>query len=480
MSTSTASSHNQPHNLLVILCDQLRRDALGCYGDANVSTPHIDALAARGVKFSNMCSTYPICVPFRFSLMTGQYAHTRMVPGINWRMSPAERTLADEFNETGLETLYVGKWHLYGDRMQLPGYSAIHQGRKPVPRAYQGRWKHWRGFELRNQPNDTNYFVDDDPMPRPIKGYQTDGLFDIAMDDMRILTQQKKRFACVVSIEPPHPPFVAPQAYEDRWKDRDITLPANFYDGDDDELRKTLLKERRTYYAMIENIDDNMGRMAAFLDEQGLTKNTTIVFMADHGEMGGSHGLRHKQNPYEESAGVPLIIAGPGVKNSRASGADSSATIDDPMATEDLFPTLLGLMGQSPRDAMHGSDASPVVRGEKQTLGRDGVMLQFVAELRKGMLYNEKVWRAWRSKRYTYVVMGDHFGAKPYQLFDLQDDPFELNNLVNDPAHQEIAASHHKALRSRLVETEDDYALLPAFGCDGMHLYAERGPQPND
>src|SRR5690606_7791666 len=101
-------------------------------------------------------------------------------------------------------------------------------------------------------------------------------------------------------------------------------------DGDDQGKRKEFLRIRRTYYAMIENIDDNVGRMTAFLEKEGLAQNTTIVFMADYGEMGGSHGLLHKQNPYEESVGVPLIVAGPGV-----SGAAGGVTIDDPMATED-------------------------------------------------------------------------------------------------------------------------------------------------
>ena len=92
-------------NVIVILCDQLRRQALGCYGDGDAVTPQIDGLAADGVRFANACSTYPICVPFRFTMMTGQYAHTRLVPGIEWRMSPAERTLADEFNEAVLSFL---------------------------------------------------------------------------------------------------------------------------------------------------------------------------------------------------------------------------------------------------------------------------------------------------------------------------------------------------------------------------------------
>ena len=95
-------------NLLVVFCDQLRRDAIAAFGDPNVETPHIDRLAQNGVSFTNACSSYPICVPFRFTLMTGEYAHSRFVPGIEWRMSPAERTLADEFNAGGYESIYLG------------------------------------------------------------------------------------------------------------------------------------------------------------------------------------------------------------------------------------------------------------------------------------------------------------------------------------------------------------------------------------
>src|SRR5262245_24658737 len=96
-------------NLLVVMADQLRRDALGCYGDPNVQTPNIDALSRGGVTFTSACSTYPICVPFRFSFMTGLYAHSRRVPAIEYRMDASERTLADEFNEAGYETIYIGK-----------------------------------------------------------------------------------------------------------------------------------------------------------------------------------------------------------------------------------------------------------------------------------------------------------------------------------------------------------------------------------
>ncbi|MFW6060015.1 MAG: sulfatase-like hydrolase/transferase, partial [Phycisphaeraceae bacterium] len=339
----------RPRNLLVILADQLRRDALSCYGDANITTPNLDALADRGTRFDCANATYPICVPFRFSMMTGEYAHSRMVPGIEWRMSPAERTLADEFNDAGHETIYVGKWHLYGGHLHMPGYTAPRVNREPVPRLFQGRWKHWRGFELRNEPFDTCYFVDDDPTPRPIDGYQTDGLFDIAMQEMRTQRDADRSFACVLSVEPPHPPYSAPPELERKWADRELKLPANF-EPRDEEHREKLLHQRRIYYAMVENLDDNVGRMLRFLDETGLSEDTAVVFVADHGELDGSHGLGQKQHPYEESVGIPFLVVDPTAKDA------AGRTNDTPLATEDLFPTFLGLMGLSPKNDLPGRD----------------------------------------------------------------------------------------------------------------------------
>ena len=148
-------------NLLVLLSDQLRRQALGVHGDPDARTPHLDAFAQQGIRFDNACSTYPICVPFRFTHMTGEYAHVRKIPGIEYVMSTEERTLADEFNEAGYETIYVGKWHLDGGHGRLG--SAVQVNRTRVPRSRQGRWQKWYGFELRNDPFDTCYFEDDDP-----------------------------------------------------------------------------------------------------------------------------------------------------------------------------------------------------------------------------------------------------------------------------------------------------------------------------
>lgn len=451
-------------NVILVISDQLRRQALGCYGDPNVSTPHIDALAASGTRFDAASSTYPVCVPYRFSLMTGEYAHTRFIPSIEWRMSPAERTLADEFNDAGYDTALFGKWHLYGNFGHYPGHNVVKASRTPVPRPFQGRFQTFAGFDICNDPWDTWYSVNDDPKMRKIEGYQTDGLFDLAID--YATSAREKPFVAVVSVEPPHPIFTAPPEYVERWKDRDVVVRENV------DLDKTynhrgtgegqgLLDDLRTYYAMIENLDDNIGRLVAALREAGTLDNTVIALTADHGELLGSHGLLAKQRPWEESLGVPLIVSNVG----------GGRVVTEPTCTEDLFPTLLGLAGLTPRDPKPGVDLTSLARGEVDALDREGVLLEFVAEMRPGLPFHDETWRGIRTRTAKYTVLGDAHGGKPWQFFDLEKDPYELENLVDDPAYADQVAHHHELLRTRLEETYDHYVLAPAFGQPGVNTW---------
>lgn len=450
-------------NILILLSDQLRRQALGCYGDPDARTPRIDALAREGVRFTAANSTYAVCVPYRFTLMTGEYAHTRLIPAIEWAMSPAERTLADEFNERDYQTVYIGKWHLDGGHGRMG--SARQCGRTPVRRSQQGRWQKWLGFELRNDPFDTWYFEDDDPTPRKIEGYQTDGLYDLGMNYLAEEWDRRQPFCMCISVEPPHPPFVAPPELQQAWEAREIQLPPNF-EAPDEEARAAFIRNRQIYYAMVENLDNNVGRILDFLAKQGLADNTVVVFTSDHGELNGAHGLHSKQWPYEESVGVPLIVHDP-----RLSGERRGTTIDEPTCAEDLFPTLLGLAGMTSRNSLPGLDLTPLVQGKTERLDREGVLLELVAEHRKGFPFHEEVWRGVRTRRYKYTVKGDKFGARPWQFFDLERDPFECENRLDDPGLQETIARHHGLLVKLLRETEDPFVLLPAHGHDGVNQW---------
>lgn len=437
-------------NLLVILADQLRRDALAIYGDPNVETPHIDALAKRGVCFTRANSTSPICVPFRFSLMTGEYAHTRWVPGIEWCMSPAETTLADAFEAAGYRTAYIGKWHLSGGHGGAPWTSPRRVNRTPILRPYRGRWHVWRGFELRNDPFDTVYFADDDPTPIPLTGYQTDALTDLAIRTIDDLGRDRP-FACILSVEPPHPPYDVPAEDLARWEGRDIPLPPNVPDA----LRadEALLDERRRYYAAVENLDRNVGRLCAHLERAELADDTVVVFLSDHGELAGSHGLRGKQYPFEPSVGIPLIVSDP------RHAPHHGRTVDAPVSTEDLFPTLLGLVGRSARAGLPGADLAPAIRGEAPAPERPGVLLEFVLELRPGMPFFEGGWRGLRTERYKITWRRDEGGTRPWHLFDLDEDPHELRNLVDEAGTEELRAELNGTLEHLLRASEDPFVL---------------------
>jgi len=448
-------------NVVVVLCDQMRRQAMGCTGDPNVETPNLDAMAADGVRFENACSTYPICVPTRFTFMTGEAAHSRYVPGIDWRMSPAERTLADEFSDAGYHTAYTGKWHLSGvhryNHSDEDVDKGVLQNRTPIPRELQGGFDRFRGFELRNGPFDTVYFENDDPTPREVEGYQTDGLVDLAVEELR---DCERPFFQVVSVEPPHPPFVAPEADERRLAEREMELRPNVPGADDG-----LLDDLRSYYAMVENLDRNVGRLLEALDEEDLREDTVVVFLSDHGEMLGSHGRRAKQHPHEESVGIPFLVAGPGVEAGRA--------VTEPTCTEDWFPTLCGLAGIDPENDVPGADLTPLLSGERDALARPGVPLEFVAEDRPGVPYADEPWRGFRTERYKYTVKGGPSGAEPWQLFDLAEDPHEQENLVDDPDHEAVARELHGHLREHLAASTDTYRLAPAFGHDGVGIVEE-------
>ncbi len=453
-------------NILFVLSDQLRRDALGCYGDPDARTPHLDAMAAQGVRFDAACSTYPVCVPYRFTLMTGHYAHSRQVPAIFWRLSPSERTLADAFNDAGYQTAYIGKWHLGGGL----GTRVM---KTPVPRDLQGRWQTFAGFELRNNYFDNVYFENDDPTPIPIAGYQTDGLFDRLDHFLSHQRRDDRPFAAVLSVEAPHPRFEAPPDLEAQWRQREIRLPPNYLADDPAAARafeacaapprspdpQRVLRHRKTYYAMVENLDQNVGRMMRRLGELGLERDTIVVFTADHGELGGSHNLTDKQFPYEESVGTPLIVCG------AACGVATGRRVAAPTCTEDLFPTLLDLAGVAADASLPGRSLAPLIRGEAESLDRDGVMLQFVGEMRANLPFYERPWRAMRSERYKYTVIGGQAtGLQPWQLFDLGEDPYELHDLIDDPAYRAVAADLHARLARRMHETGDDAWLAAAWG----------------
>lgn len=471
-------------NIIVVLVDQMRRDALSCAGDPNMRTPHMDALAARGVQFTAANATFPACVPFRFSMLTGHYAHTRNVPALGYRLSPAERTLGEAMRDQGYTTAYIGKWHLYSAYGVSGGLNLSQAARTPIPATHRRGFDYWRGFELRNDFYDSWIFADDSKEPERLEGHQTDALFSRTFQYIENDRPRDKPFFAMLSIEAPHPPFMATPEHLARvrargdWHPRPNTdvngiafFPPEWYDEtgpagaidpkDPASVKRVFEANMQSYAAMIEQIDDNMGLLADCLDRNGLTDNTTVVFLSDHGELAGSHGHLGKAQPWEESVGIPLIVAGPGVPSGRL--------CDVPVGTEDLFPTFIGLGGGCADTP--GLDLTPCIRGEEEP-ERDGVLLEFVTETREGRGYYDETWRGIRTRRYKYTVLGNRSGARPWQLYDLETDPYETVNLVDDPRGAAVAGDLHRRLGALLTRSGDDFALAGAFGVPDQNCVA--------
>ncbi|MSU90766.1 sulfatase-like hydrolase/transferase [Rhodobacteraceae bacterium 2CG4] len=460
-------------DIVVVLVDQMRRDALGFCGDPNVRTPVLDRMARGGLVFDAMCSTFPCCVPFRFSMMTGQYAHSRMVPALGYRMSPAERTLGEAVQAAGYRTGYVGKWHLHSLYGTVGGQSLAQANRRPIPASHRRGFDHWRGFELRNDYHDTWIFEDDASQPVRLEGYQTDALFALARD--WVAAPRDDPGFLILSVEAPHPPFDAPEAAVAAVAARGPYAPRPNVDvaaisafppewhrmlGDGRRMEDVPPEERdaiftrsmQTYCAMIEVIDANMGALLSAVKSQPNGRETVVLFLSDHGELGGSHGLLGKAEPYEESVGVPFLawatdpaLVPPG----RRCGA--------PVGTEDLFPTLTGLAGGH-GPAAPGRDLSGLIAGGAEPED-DAVLLEFTAEVRPGRRYHDQTWRGIRTRHSKYVVIGNDDGVRPWMLFDLAADPCEQRNLVDAPAHAPARRDLHHRLAALLRRTGDDFPI---------------------
>jgi len=439
-------------NILFILADQMRRGTLGCYGMADAKTPHMDSLAASGVRFTTACSSFPVCLPYRFTLMTGQRALSRGVPCTDWRMSPSEPTLADAFRAGGYRTIYLGKWHLFGSTRE--GW---------VAPDHRGRFDYWEGWEARADNHfTTQTFLGPNRESKTYKGFQTDLMTDRAIELLaeHVAAGTDQPFFMMLSVEPPHPPYTAPPLYAGQWQSAEFDLPPNFMFASTDtgpepkikdKARPTLLRTRRHYHGMVQNLDDNVGRLMAALDHSGLASNTIVVLTSDHGQMDGAHSILQstKRNPYEEAIGVPLIVMDPR-RRERA-----SATIDEVIGTEDLFPTLLGLAGIPVPEGLAGADCSDLISGAISSLDRPGLLLYLTNHKDHDSVWFKKGWRALRTKDALYACWGPRHGPmEPWHLYRLDEDPWQMNDLVKrDEPYRAAMADILKTLMADAADT---------------------------
>lgn len=439
-------------NVLWIVADQLRHAALGYTGDPNARTPHIDALAADGVRCEHAISQYPVCMPYRASLFSGRFSPANGVERHGDFLDPGTRTIAHAFAAAGYATAFTGKWHLApecGAAYVTPG-GWIGQEFWVHPR-FRGAFQTWQGFNIANNYFETYIARGETVAPERLPGYQTDALTDLVVQDIARRDRDVPWFH-VVAYESPHPGaggsprspgYPVPEAYERLYDPDTIALRPNVPSEHEDTARVQLAG----YYRLIANLDDNVGRLLAFLDERGLRESTLVVFQSDHGEMGGSRGLRNKHVPFEESVHLPCLWRLPGVL---PAGSSWSGLLCGP----DVHATTLGLAGVAPGGPIDGLDVSAGLRGDPAVTGRDAVLLQWETPR---FDFADHPYRGVRTQRYTYVVGRD----APFDLlFDRQADPFELDDRFADPVAAPLRAALHARLERLLLEIEGG---IPAY-----------------
>ncbi len=424
-------------NIVYVFADEWRAQATGYNGDENCETPVLDRLASESINVTHAVAGCPVCSPYRASLLTGQYPLTHGVYIVDAELNPDCLSIARAFNDGGYDTAYIGKWHLYGS----PDGD---YGRRDdfIPRRKQMGFSYWKGYECTHEYYDSYYYFNEDPTPRKWEGYDA---FAQSRDAAKYIEDHaEKPFFMMLSWGPPHFPLdTAPEEYRQRYENRNISLRPNV----PPELREKATAELRGYYAHIAALDDCLAIILDALDSAGLAENTIVVFTSDHGDMFQSQGLGTKLLPWDESIRVPFLVRWPQLHG------DAGRALSIPLDAPDIMPTLLGLCDMPVPATVEGRDWSAFLRGECKPDGSEAALLLVPAEfgeLRKNGL---KAYRGLRTLRYTYVETTDG----PWLLYDNKNDPYQMNNQIEDPQYAELQMELAARLRDRLTELGDDF-----------------------
>ncbi len=429
--TTGARMPDRP-NVLLVLVDELRHQALGSTGDPNARTPALDALAAESVVYDQAVSGHPICCPARASIMTGQYSPTHGVVVNDVPVRTAGPTLAGTFAEAGYATGYIGKWHLYGSPQGL-----CERREDFVPPEARLGYQYWAAGECTHEYNSSTYYQGDDPTPRQWAGYDALAQTEHACGYLRDRVDRSEPFFLTVAYGPPHFPYRGvPERYKAMYRDAELEVRPNV----PDDLREAALAELRGYHAQIAGVDDCVAELLSCLARTGLADDTIVVFTSDHGDMAGSQGLEHKLCPWEEAVRVPLFVRFP---DRRRTGTDS-ALVNSP----DLMPTLLGLAGVPVPAGLQGIDFSSPAADRPAT-----ALLTAPIPFSTMRSHGFAAYRGVRNARYVYV----RSSAGPWLLYDLETDPFQLSNRCGDPAYADVQAWAEEELDAWLQRTGDDF-----------------------
>jgi arylsulfatase A-like enzyme len=414
-------------NIVLVLTDQWRAQAFGYAGDPNVKTPCIDALETRSINFQNAISVCPVCTPQRASLLTGRFPTSNGMFHNDIYLPKEELCMAEILKDAGYDTGYIGKWHLDG-----------HGRDSYIPPERRQGFDYWKVLECTHAYNKSFYYDGYDPKPKLWEGYDAYAQTKDAQAYIKAHAKAEKPFFLFVGYGGPHFPHgSAPEELKALYPPAELKLRPNVSADQEERTRNEL----QGYYGHCTAIDSCVGDLYSTIEDLGIAGDTICVFTSDHGDMHGSQGHKSwtKQVPWDESVCVPFLLRYPAI---HSEGRRVQTTLNTP----DILPSILSLAGVQTPGTVEGQDLSAVFRGEPEDPERFGLFMAVAPFGPKISAY-----RGIRNARYSYVR--DTNG--PWLLYDNQLDPYQMNNLVGDPAHRGLLEALDSELMRQLEKNGD-------------------------
>jgi len=426
-----ADTKDTPPNIVFLLSDDQRPDTIAALGNSIIRTPNLDELVKAGTSFTRAVCANPICTPSRAEILTGVSGFHNGSLDFGKPIKKELPTWSQTLSKAGYDTWYVGKWHNDGKPV-LRGYDETlglftgGGGRWAVP-SYDGNGVPVTGYRGWIFQDDERHFF-------PEKGVGLTSNISEHFADAAIEfidRKHEKPFFLHVCFTAPHDPLLMPIGYEQYYDPNKMPVPANFlpehpfdhgnFEGRDEALlpwprtKQIVQNDLSLYYSVISHLDAQVGRIVDALKKSGEWENTILIYSSDHGLAMGSHGLRGKQNMYEHTVNVPLIMVGPGIPADARSNAQCYL--------RDLYPTSCDLAGVPISKTVEGKSLKPVLTGAQDAI-YDEVFCYF-----------RNFQRMIRTDRWKLIYY-PHLDR--VQLFDLKHDPLEQHDLSGDAAHQKM------------------------------------------
>ncbi len=452
----------KPRNVVFVLRDDHRYDAMGFMGHPFLETPHLDSLASNGVHLKNAFVTTSLCSPSRASILTGLYTHKHRVIDNNRLVPEGTLFFPQYLQKAGYKTGFIGKWHMGG----------AHDDPRPG-------FDHWISFRGQGNylPPGPKYTLNVNGRRVKQKGYITDELTDYAVDWLEEQKDDEKPFFLYLSHKAVHANFTPAKRHEDRYKDADLSfLPRgkeisaskdaprwvrdqrNSWHGIDFSYHsdKGLDYLYRRYCESVLAVDDSVGRVLQQLKDMGIHDETLVVYMGDNGFMWGEHGLIDKRVSYEASIRVPMMMQCPDLY-------EGGKVVENVIGNIDIGPTILHAAGVGTPEYMDGVSFLDLPN-QPEMDWRDYFLYVYYWEKNFPQSPTQFALRGDRFKYITYYGLWD-----VDELYDLKTDPGETNNLINDPDYKSVA----KDLENRL------YAMLGDAGGMDIPMNQPRGNSQN-